>query len=60
MKIDVVANEIAIETIEYSKVLCNRYLDAIKHNRSDPAKLEQSVIIQLIIALIGKENENNE
>ena len=55
MKVDVVANEIAIETIEYSKVLCNRYLGAVKHNRSDPAKLEQSVIKQLIIALIGKE-----
>ena len=55
MKIDVVANEIATETIEYSKVLCNRYLDAYKHNRSDPAILEQSVINQLIVALIGKE-----
>lgn len=55
MKIDVVANKIAIETIEYSKVLCNRYLDAYKHNRSDPVKLEQSVINQLIVALIGKE-----
>ena len=55
MKIDVIANEIAQETIEYCKVLCNRYLGAYKHNRSDPAKLEQSVIKQLIIALIGKE-----
>lgn len=55
MKIDVVANEIATETIEYSKVLCNRYLGVYKHNRSDPAKLEQSVIKQLIVALIGKE-----
>ena len=55
MKIDIVANEIAQETIEYSKVLCNRYLGACKHNRSDPAKLEQSVISQLLIALIGKE-----
>lgn len=54
MKVDVVANEIAQETIEYSKVLCNRYLDAYKHNRNEPAKLEQSVIKQLIIALIGK------
>lgn len=55
MKVDVVANEIAQETIEYSKVLCNRYLDTHKHNRNDPAKLEQSVINQLIFALIGKE-----
>ena len=55
MKIDVIANELATETIEYSKVLCNRYLEANKHNRSDPAKLEQSVINQLIVALIGKE-----
>ena len=55
MKVDVVANEIAQETIEYSKELCNRYLDSYKHNRRDPAKLEQSVINQLIIALIGKE-----
>ena len=55
MKVDVVANEIAIETIEYSKVLCNRYLGANKHNKSDPAKLEQSVINQLLIALIVKE-----
>lgn len=55
MKIDVVANEIATETIEYSKVLCNRYLGANKHNRSDPAKLERSVIKQLLIALIGTE-----
>ena len=54
MKVDIIANEIAIDTIEYSKVLCNRYLQANKHNRSDPAKLEQSVINQLIIALIGK------
>lgn len=54
MKVDVIANEIAQETIEYSKVLCNRYLDAHKHNRNEPAKLEQSVINQLIIALIGK------
>lgn len=54
MKIDVVANEIAQETIEYSKTLCNRYLGAMTHNKSDPAKLEQSVIKQLIIALIGK------
>lgn len=55
MKVDIIANEIAIDTIEYSKVLCNRYLQANKHNRSDPAKLEQSVINQLIIALIEKE-----
>ena len=55
MKVDIIANEIAIETIEHSKALCNRYLDANKHNRSDPAKLEQSVINQLLIALIGKE-----
>lgn len=55
MKVDVIANEIAVETIEHSKVLCNRYLEANKHNRSDPAKLEQSVINQLLIALIGKE-----
>ena len=55
MKIDVVANEIAQETIKYSKVLCNRYLGAYKHNRNEPAKLEQSVIKQLIVALIGKE-----
>ena len=54
-KVDVIANEIAVETIEYSKVLCNRYLEANKHNRSDPAKLEQSVINQLLIALIRKE-----
>ena len=55
MKIDIVANEIAQETIEYSKVLCNRYLGAYKHNKSEPAILERSVIKQLIIALIGKE-----
>ena len=55
MKVDVIANEIAQETIEYSKVLCNRYLGAMTHNKSDHAKLEQSVINQLIIALIGKE-----
>lgn len=55
MKIDVVANEIAQETIEYSKVLCNRYLGAYKHNRNDTCKLEQSVINQLLMALIGKE-----
>lgn len=55
MKIDVVANEIATETIEYSKVLCNRYLDAYKHNRQVRRILEQSVINQLIFALIGKE-----
>lgn len=55
MKVDVVANEIAQETIEYSKVLCNRYLDAYKHNKNEPAILERSVIKQLIIALIGKE-----
>lgn len=54
MKIDVMANEIATETIEYTKVLCNRYLDAYKHNRHMRAILEQSVINQLIIALIGK------
>lgn len=57
MKVDVVANEIAQETIEYSKALCNRYLGAVKHNRSDPAKLEQSVINQLLIALIGREKQ---
>lgn len=55
MNIDVVANEIAQETIEYSKALCNKYLDACIHNKSAPAKLEQSVINQLIFALIGKE-----
>lgn len=55
MKIDIIANEIATETIEYSKVLCNRYLDAHKHNKNEPAILERSVIKQLIIALIGKE-----
>lgn len=60
MKVDVVANEIAQETIEYSKVLCNRYLDAYNHNRNDPAKLEQSVINQLLIALIGKETPEND
>lgn len=54
MKVDVVANEIAIETIEHSKVLCNRYLDAYKHNKNMRAILEQSVINQLIVALIGK------
>lgn len=54
MKIDILANEIATETIEYSKVLCNRYLDAYKHDRNDNTKLEQSVINQLLIALIGK------
>ena len=55
MKIDVMANEIAIETIEYSKVLCNRYLGAYKHNKNMRTILEQSVINQLIIALIGEE-----
>ena len=55
MKVDVVANEIATETIEYSKVLCNRYLSAYRHNKSDATKLERSVIKQLLIALIGKE-----
>lgn len=55
MKIDLVANEIATETIEYSKALCNRYLDAYKHNKNTRGILEQSVINQLLIALIGKE-----
>lgn len=54
LNIDLLANEIATETIEYSKMLCNRYLKANMHNKSDPAKLEQSVINQLIFALIGK------
>lgn len=57
MKVDVVANEIAQETIEYSKVLCNRYLDAYKHNRNEPAKLEQSVINQLIYALTERSKQ---
>ena len=56
MKVDVMANEIAIETVEYSKLLCNRYLDAYKHNRNMQSILEQSVIKQLLIALIGEEN----
>lgn len=55
LNIDLLANEIATETIEYSKVLCSRYLRAHKHSRNERAKLEQSVINQLIIALIGKE-----
>ena len=60
MKVDIIANKIAVETIEHSKVLCNRYLEAYKHNRSDPAKLEQSVINQLLISLIEKENNEND
>ena len=55
MKIDVIANEIATETIEYSKVLCNRYLGAYKHKKNMRTILEQTVINQLIFALIGKE-----
>ena len=55
LNIDLLANEIAIETIEYSKVLCNRYMSAYTHKKQTPAMLQQSVINQLIIALIGKE-----
>lgn len=55
LNIDLIANEIAIETIEYSKCLCNRYMTAYNHNKQTPAILQQSVINQLIIALIGKE-----
>lgn len=55
LNIDLLANEIATETIEYSKVLCNKYLSAHKHKKSTPAILEQSVINQLLIALIEKE-----
>lgn len=55
LNIDLLANEIATETIEYSKCLCNRYMSAYTHNKQTPTKLEQSVINQLIFALIGKE-----
>lgn len=55
LNIDLLANEIATETIEYTKCLCNRYMSAYTHNKQTPAKLEQSVINQLIVALIGKE-----
>ena len=55
LNIDLLANEIATETIEYSKCLCNRYMSAYTHNKQTPAKLQQAVINQLIYALIGKE-----
>lgn len=55
LNIDLLANEIATETIEYTKCLCTRYMSAYTHNKQAPAKLEQSVINQLIIALIGRE-----
>ena len=55
LNIDLLANEIATETIEYSKCLCKQYISMYQHNKHAPGKLEQSVIKQLLIALIGKE-----
>lgn len=55
LNIDLLANEIATETIEYSKCLCNRYLGAYTHNKQTPTLLEKAVINQLIYALIGNE-----